>query len=172
MYTPRNLQRWTWPDSYIGASWPNWFRAGFGQSRDSDARERSNFAAALKALGGETETVTVVRESHWAVGWVEWIALHETDDDALRAADGLRDRMAAYPVLDEDAWVELEEQEAADFWNRLTAREKVRHAMEQRDRCHWLSRIPVWPYGRLDYDGLCARDDEIARYVCDQLRSV
>lgn len=33
----------------------------------------------LRELGGESETVRVVRESHWAVGWVEWIAIHESD---------------------------------------------------------------------------------------------
>ena len=138
----------------------------------TDALEQSNFAAALRALGGETETVNVVRESHWAVGWVEWIAIHETDEAALQVADGLRDRVATYPVLDEDAWGQLEEHEAAEFWNGLTACAKVRYALEQRDRCQWLADVPVWPYGRLDYDALCARDDEIARYVRDHLRSV
>lgn len=150
MYTPRNLQRWIRPDSYIGASWPDWYRSGFGQSRNSDSLERSNFTAALKALGCETDTVQVVRESHWAVGWVEWVAIHENDDAALRVADDLRDRIASDPVLDEAAWSELEEHEAAEYWNGLRPREKVRYAMEQRSRCPWLRRAPVWPFGRLD----------------------
>jgi hypothetical protein len=87
MYKPQNLKRWTLPHNYIGAIWPNYFSAGVGQSRDSSAVERSNFASMLKALGGESETVIVVRESHWAVGWVEWIAIHQNDDRALKIAD-------------------------------------------------------------------------------------
>ena len=41
----------------------------------------------LEALRGESETVIVVRESHWAVGWVEWIKIHELDTTALAIAD-------------------------------------------------------------------------------------
>ena len=52
-FTPENLKRWTRPSCYMGAEWPDYFSSGVGQSRDSDALERSNFDAMLKALGGE-----------------------------------------------------------------------------------------------------------------------
>lgn len=58
----------------------------------------------LEALGGETETVIVVRESHWAVGGVEWIAIHEADAMALAKADEQCERLADYPVLNEEDW--------------------------------------------------------------------
>jgi hypothetical protein len=58
----------------------------------------------LEALGGETETVIVVRESHWAVGWVEWIAIHEADTKAVAEADRQCERLAQYPVLSEEDW--------------------------------------------------------------------
>ena len=70
---PKHLERWSMPPSYFGASWADYYSAGVGQSRDSDCLEQSNFALMLEALRGESETVIVVRESHWAVGWVEWI---------------------------------------------------------------------------------------------------
>ena len=57
------------------------------RARDSDCLKQSNFAVMLRELGGESETVIVVRESHWAVGWVEWIAIHELDAAALQIAD-------------------------------------------------------------------------------------
>jgi hypothetical protein len=41
----------------------------------------------LDTLGGESETVIVVREAHWLLGWVEWIAIHQDDDRALKIAD-------------------------------------------------------------------------------------
>lgn len=49
----------------------------------------------LAKLGGESDTVTVVRERHWAA--VEWLAIHQDDETALnrtrsRASSGLPDR--------------------------------------------------------------------------------
>ena len=65
-----DLRPWTYPSDYIGETYEGYF-VGLGQCRDSDALERSNFASAIEALGGETETVFIVRAGHWAVGWVE-----------------------------------------------------------------------------------------------------
>ena len=47
----------------------------------------------LTALGGETDTVIVVRETHWAVGWVEWIAIHQDDEKALKIADDITGKL-------------------------------------------------------------------------------
>ncbi|WMT71325.1 hypothetical protein [Bradyrhizobium sp. Ash2021] len=88
-YDPEFLKRWTMPPNYFGAVWPAYYSSGVGQSRDSVALERSNFTSMLRDLGGESETVIVVRESHWLVGWVEWIAIHESDDKALAIADDI-----------------------------------------------------------------------------------
>jgi hypothetical protein len=43
------------------------------QTRDSGPLEQSNFASALKAVGGESETVEVHRFGHWGPGWFEII---------------------------------------------------------------------------------------------------
>ena len=86
------------------------------QSRDSDCLEQSNFAVMLAALGGETEKVVVVRESHWAVGWVEWIAIHEADTAALKIADGQCERLTNYPILDEDDFGEREFEAQCETW--------------------------------------------------------
>jgi hypothetical protein len=166
----KHLKLWTMPDCYMGEVWPDYYSAGVGQSRDSSTLERSNFAAMLADLGGESETVIVVRESHWAVGWIEWIAIHATDDVALGVADRNVERMADYPVLDEDAWSELEWNEAADYWDSMTPRAKVREAMYERDRCHWLSDKPVWIYGRMDYGTLANHGSEIAESLAQRIR--
>ena len=90
MYQPERLERWKMPRDYSGAEWPDYYSSGVGRSRDSDCLEESNFHSMLAALGGESDTVQVVRESHWAVGWVEWIAIHESDEAALRGPTGSR----------------------------------------------------------------------------------
>jgi hypothetical protein len=88
-YEPKHLRRWTRPENYFGAAWPLYFSSGCDQKADSDAVERGTFDDMLKALGGESDTVIVVRESHWKLTWVEWIAIHQDDERALRIADAI-----------------------------------------------------------------------------------
>lgn len=170
-YTPVRLSLWTMPDHYAGEVWPAYYRSGFGQHRDSDALERSNFACALEALGGETETVIVVRESHWAVGWVEWIAIHQDDGKALKIADELNERIEDYPVVDDSHYSDLEWTEAADYWESLTPREKVQMAMAERERYHWLQKEPVWRFGRMSFCELGNDGSTIAEALSESLRS-
>lgn len=169
-YTPTHAKRWTLPASYMGELWPDYYSSGVGQSRDSDALERSNFTAMLASLGGETETVLIIRESHWAVGWFEWIAIHETDETALRVADEQLTQLENYPVLDEDAWSELEWNEAADYWDSLIPRDKVQMAINERSRCHWLADEPCWIYGRMDYSTLGNYGSTISEHLYQSLR--
>src|SRR5947209_2290534 len=134
-YKPEYLRRWTVPNNYAGEVWPDYYSAGVGQSRDSDALERSNFRAMLKALGGESETVRVVRESHWAVGWVEWIAIHQDDSEAFAKADEEAARLKDYPVLDEDDFSREEMEEADQVWsNCYDIRERVDYMREHRSQ--------------------------------------
>lgn len=130
-YTPQNLKIWTMPRDYAGAVWPAYYSAGVGQSRDSDDLEASNFATMLKDLGGETDTVIVVRESHWAVGWVEWIAIHQDDGAALKIADENIARLADYPVLNEEDFSERETKHASDIWRDCyTPAERIAYIRE------------------------------------------
>ena len=135
MYEPKHLKRWTMPDSYFGEIWSNYYGSGCGQSRDSDCLERSNFECMLKALGGESETVTVVRESHWAVGWVEWIAIHQDDETALKIADDIQERLQDYPVISDDDFSEKEMEEANQVWtNCYSWQERIKYIRENRDQ--------------------------------------
>lgn len=120
------LSKWTRSDSYYGAEWPEYF-VFLGQNRDSDSLSRSNFMCALDAIGGESDTVTVVRESHWAVGWVEWIAIHESDLTAIDKAQAILNALDDYPVVNEDHWSELEWNEASEYWERMSVRERAEY---------------------------------------------
>lgn len=140
LYEPENLKRWTRPDHYFGAEWPDYYSSGVGRSRDSDALERSNFACMLKALGGESETVRVVREGHWAVGWVEWIAIHESDEKALCEADKIAAELTNYPVIDESDWSEREQEDADDTWRGcFDWRERIKYVREFRSQFDFTS---------------------------------
>ncbi len=130
-YEPEYLNRWTRPQDYFGNTWEHHFSSGCGRSRDSDALKRANFRAMLNALGfDESENVAddcpldsgdeparlIVRENHWAVGWVEWIAIHESDTAGLKIADEIAEARAEYPVIDEELWSEYENADCEETW--------------------------------------------------------
>ena len=100
------------------------------RSRDSSCLEESNFAAALAMLGGESETCEVHRFSHWACGWFEVILAAPEREAEVRA---ILDRIADYPVLDEDDVVRREYESAFETWSGCySALERIRW-MRDRD---------------------------------------
>lgn len=130
-----HLEHWTLPAYYIGAHWDGWYGAGVGQSRDSEALERANFDAMRKALEALPEVevngmagVQVVRESHWACGWVEWIAIHESNTAALELAESIMARLEDYPVIDEGLWSQYEDADCRQTWeNCYDTRERIEY---------------------------------------------
>jgi hypothetical protein len=156
-----HLKRWTMPNHYFGAVWPAYYSSGVWQSRDSDALERSNFACMLKAIGGESETVIIVRESHWAVGWMEWIAIHQDDSKALTIADEIKGKLEDYPVINEDHWSELEHEEASEVWRECyNPQERVKYIRDHRSQFEFA-----------DFADLigCVRGNYFAGYASDLL---
>ncbi|MGI9251289.1 MAG: hypothetical protein ACR2PR_08835 [Pseudohongiellaceae bacterium] len=141
-YTPEHLELWTRPDHYAGANWPDYY-VFLGQHRDSDLLTQSNFACGLKAIGGEFEDkVLIVREGHWAVGWVEWIAIHKTASAALSEADEITAALADYPVVDESDWSEREWEAVHDYWGDQPSFNKLQDRLDiwqsyMRGREHW-----------------------------------
>lgn len=134
------LKKWQLPSDYIGAEWNEYF-VFLAQTRDSDALTRSNFRVALKRLGGKTGEATgdcfskpkidgkrdvlVIREGHWACGWVEWIAIHESNSRGLDLARKMLKEIDDYPSLDEQDWTELESSEAFEYWNNASLQERI-----------------------------------------------
>ena len=129
------VKEWKHPSNYVGATWEGWFSSGFGRSRDSDALEESNFQVASAELLKLAEdaprtdvsaelleqlddclSVQIVRENHWAVGWIEWIAIHASNAAALDLARELCERANDYPILDEDHFSRLESEQADEVW--------------------------------------------------------
>lgn len=125
------VRKWKRPANYIGAEWWNWYSAGFGQHRDSDALERANFQAAWDRLKSDREvadrpSVQIVHEQHWAVGWIEWIAIHESDSVALAIARDLCAKVEDYSILDESLFSRIEDDDCAETWaNCYSPRERI-----------------------------------------------
>lgn len=135
----KRLKLWeTSPDPWFGKPWRGWY-VGLGRTRNSGLLANSNFECFLTAVReasagktvndsanapryescdwSDTPAVYAVSEPHWACGWVEWIAIHESDDAALEKAEELMNGLENYPILDEEhhSNMEFEAEEAA--WN-------------------------------------------------------
>jgi hypothetical protein len=110
LYQPQHLEQWTMPDSYIGPSHYGTYYF-LGKNRDSDILTQSNFECGLELLGGESETVQVIRDRHWACGWIEYILIHESDIKSLQVADEIAAALEDYPVVDEFHYSEFEHEQ-------------------------------------------------------------
>ena len=170
-YTPENLKRWTLPQCYVGAHWEGYYAAPVGRSRDSDALERSNWRVQWEVLkplqadcqddDGDGHSPLIVRESHWAVGWVEWVAIHESNEAALRAADELAGRLEICPILSEDDFSKEEQEEAETVW---------RDCYSAKERIDWIrrNRSQVEPQSFADLLG-CVRGRYFLGYTSELL---
>ena len=142
-FSPEFLTRWTLPRNYAGAHWDEYF-SFLGQSRDSDCLERANFDAGLAALKAIPEPedwphdescFRVVRESHWAVGWVEWIAIHEDAHAHMEIADKIKGELEDYPVVDENLWSQYEDEEAQTVWRDCyRVRDRIKYIRKHRSQ--------------------------------------
>jgi hypothetical protein len=140
------MKLWSLPSNYMGAQWPDYY-VFLGQNRDSDALTRSNFRSALKAIGGENcsyqnegqdneqSDVIVVRESHWACGWVEWIGIHKDAASIIAEAEEIESALESYPVVNEEDLSELESEEANETWaNCYSPSERIAYIRDHRSQ--------------------------------------
>lgn len=124
--TYAHIEKWSLPSSYAGETWEGYY-VSLGQNRDSDELDRSNFSVALAELQRISENIEVVRERHWAVGWVEWIAIPDHDTAALDAANAIAARLKDYPILDEDHFYDLCFVEANDLWASWSTDDRIEY---------------------------------------------
>jgi hypothetical protein len=140
-YEPLAIKPWEVPDSWAGKPWHGWY-VGLGRNRDSDTLTESNFRVFLKALRelpevyvddsenasqswrylnddwSEVDSVQVVQESHWACGWIDWIAIHPDNQAALQLADEMLCALSDYPILNECDWSELQDEAVNRQWEQ------------------------------------------------------
>jgi hypothetical protein len=118
------LTMWKHPKDYMGETYEDYY-VGPSRTRDSEALENSNFDVALKELGGEGDGVVVANAGHWAVGWVETILVHKDATEKVALLEGIEDRLAGYPVLDEEDYSNRQAEEARQSWESFGLREMI-----------------------------------------------
>jgi hypothetical protein len=129
-YEPKNLERWKRPPCYMGEEWYDYYSAGVGQSRDSDVLERANFKSMIDALDEAEVEYEVPHESHWAVGWVEWIAIPDTEVKGLKIADDLIGKLNDYPILDEELYSQMEDEECRETWKWMSEKDRLEYLID------------------------------------------
>ena len=120
-------------DNYLGDVPNDTWRCLLTRSRDSNALTESNWRIALQKLGGESESVVIHRFGHWACGWWEALAVDETSDSYAKALE-LHKSLEDYPVLDDDDYSQLIDEQATDIWsNCFTNKTRLSYIREHRD---------------------------------------
>jgi hypothetical protein len=119
----------------------DWLVLDIMRHRDSDCLTESNWRVAIKKLGGETYDseedtgdVSIVRFGHWAVGWVEHI-LVRPNSPAHNIAIKLEEKLNDYPILDDDDFSNLEDEEAHRVWKDCySPKERIEYIRENRSQ--------------------------------------
>ena len=167
-YVPQHIDPWTDRDpagldagNYAGERYPDYYVAGF-RHRDSDVMTECNFDVTWKALEplNTGDTVITIRTGHWAVGWTETILVHESNEAALRAADDIAARLESYPVLDDDALSEREQEAANQIW---------RDCYDWRERIDYIRNAGSGQFEFHDYRDMlaCVRGEYFAGYASE-----
>lgn len=142
------LAIWGNPDSYAGYN-PTGHIIVVTCGRDSDALTRTNWDAAarrlLKACGIES-VASLAGDGWWnapkpdeappiyqwearcsLTGWIRYLMVRPDAPAAvLEEVQEIANDLAGYPALDEDAWSELECEEASKFWAEMSPRDRAR----------------------------------------------
>ena len=92
----------------------DWYVAPVSRTRDSGCLDESNFAAALRILGGESETCEVHRFGHWGPGWYEIIIV---SPERLEELEELESGLENSCVLDDDDLSTREHEDYMQAWS-------------------------------------------------------
>lgn len=119
------------------------------QTRDSGPLERSNFASALRILGGESDDVIVHRYGHWGCGWWEALAVKQ-GTHAHETATEIDNALADYPVVDDEHHSQLEQEEADLIWRTCyDAKDRIAYIRAHRSQFEFSD----WPTVRATVRG-------------------
>jgi len=123
--------------NYSGSLHPEFYLL-LTKHRDSHPRDESNFDAALKALGGESEDngVMVIRVGHWGYGWLEHLLIRE-DSPMFKTAEEIENALADYPVVDDEHCSAVYQEHAQQFWSSIRSEDRLQYVKDNRDEFRW-----------------------------------
>ena len=128
-------------ENYMGdIPHPEWYVV-LTTSRDADTLTRSNFECAQKALEDEKydDDTKVFRFGHWGCGWWEALCVRE-GTEAFKEGESIANNLEEYPVLDDEAFSQAEEEEALEVWaNCYRVQDRIRYIRENPNQFNFAS---------------------------------
>jgi hypothetical protein len=90
--------------------------------------------------GADEFSPQVVVENNPFTQWGEFMAIHETNEPALRKADELAERLENYPILNDDDFSRREWEEAQEIWEkRYRPADRIEKIRQHRQRFEFSS---------------------------------
>ena len=117
----------------------DWLVSPVTLNRDSDCLSKANWQSVLDSLsdcfdGEEEQDVETHSFNHWACGWFE-ILIVRPGSPAERILKDIERRLEDYPILDEEAFSNLEHEEADSTWrNCYNDRERIAYMRRYRSQ--------------------------------------
>jgi hypothetical protein len=93
------MSKWDGSD-YIGKRFDDYYIL-YSHHRDSKIYEESNYHSLIKLCEKMGIKYIEINSNHWAVGWVEQIAIHEEDYLSIEKANDPLEQLKEYPLVDE-----------------------------------------------------------------------
>lgn len=131
------------------------------RNRDSECLTESNWRCALEQLGGEGDNVQIDRFGHWACGWWEALSV-KAGSPEHRIAQEITSSLSDYPVLDEEDYCNLEQEDADRVWRDcFRDKDRIRYIRDHRNQFDF--------HNFADLLG-CARGNYFSGYANELLR--
>lgn len=120
-------------------------------TRDASTLDRSNWKCFLQLLGGTgaegangsqgvVDGVRIEEASHWACGWIQYLIIDPSRKDLVAIAESTIEKLEGYPVLNEEDWSALEDEEAQQVWRDCyRPKERVNYVREHRNQFEFQS---------------------------------
>jgi len=150
----------------------------YTHNRDSDILDMANAETIGELMAPHLESGDAIQEhhSHWACGWVDGYAIRPDSPAAVTWRD-IQERLADYPILDEDTYSRMEHDAQGEAWDNW-ARSEFAKGLEKQygeldipeDKLKDL--FDEWANWDTDSGGVyCDVGNVIGRIVADDIRA-
>ena len=116
----------------------DWLVCPCMQNRDSEPLEKTNYSACVKTLEERKIEFEEHSFNHWGPGWFEIILVEPTDEGKGFIEETVR-CLENYSVLDEEAFSEMEWEEAWKWWEYAAGSDAIDQPEQEPDKGAWAS---------------------------------
>ena len=121
-YTPIHMKRWEAAENHLGEEYPDYYVI-VSRSRDASVAEESNWHTISEAFK-RAKGVISIRASHWAVGYVEMLLIHENSAaEDLEEADRIVGNLKIDPIYDDTDYGERSKESISTYIDENADRE-------------------------------------------------